>query len=397
MENPINRDPKKRGTLEFDAGGNDQVKIRPQRAPILGILLTCTGVSLENADTTDSTDINDLSVAKLLKRLKVVFNGDAFIDYRGEDAFDHQHIFRSASGPLYTEPDNAQASSGFAASIYIPLMPQRVIGQAFRAMHWPGLAVPTSGFYVEAEFEDGVGGAQDSDEGTAALVGSSAGDTYSFSSDPDWTVSVVHNDIPEHKMIGVRRDQQGNVQRDGDGNIIALPKFPQYAPRIKTFQSEGISDGATPQDLATTIPGQDRVMMLTMREVVGTGPTASVEDLVESFTVAEDDDFLGPVDKVAYREDLYDSYEGVRRSIEGHDAPAGVTPIVFARDGKVGGMVRLSQFRDPNVEVDIGTAPSGSEGRLRFVKHSGVKIGGATTGSRVKATRARAARRKANG
>lgn len=396
MENPINRTPEKKGTLEFAAGGSDQVEIRPQRAPILGIILTCTGVSLDNADTTDSTNVNDLAVAKLLNKVKVVFNGDAYFDARGEDLFDFQHLFRSNSGPLYTAPDNSQASSSFEASIFIPLMPQRLLSQAFRGMHWPGLAVPSSGFYVEAEFEGGRGGANDSDQGTAAFVPGSLSDTYSFSQDPDWDVTVVYNDIPEQKMIAVARDEAGNVKRDGEGNVVAHPKFPELAPRLKTFQSEAISAGATPNDVTTKIPGQDRALMLLMREVVGTGPTSTVEDLVGNITVAEDDDILGPVDKVAYREDIYDSYEGIRRSIEGHDAPAGVTPIVFARDGKLGGAVRLSRLRDPNVEVDVSTAPSGSDARLRFLKYSGVKIAGATTGSRVKGAQAPADRRRRN-
>lgn len=385
-----NVQPERIGTLQFDAGGSDDVTVRPQRAPILGLLLTVSN-SLDNGNTSSPGSQNDLGVAKLLKKITLRFNGTEYVAARGTDLFEHQHPFLSADGPLLTRVDPTVASSDFEGGWFIPLMPQRVLSDPFRKVHWPGLAVPSSGFKLEAEFESERVNSN-SDPGTGALADGGT-DAYSFGSDPDVKVHVLANDMRELKQVGAQLDDQGRPVTDGQGRPVIVPKFPEFAPRIKAFSSEQISSGSTPDDVSTDIPGRDVLMMVTMREIVGSGTTSTVEDLADNLRVGGDDDELPEVDKTAYRQYLIDRYEGVGRTIEGHDAPRGVTPIIFSGDGKLGGALRLAEMNDPTVTADIVNAPSGNDGRLRFVKHSLVKIPGATTGSTVGQDIAEQARR----
>ncbi len=366
-----NKQYERLGTLDFDAGGSDHVTVRPQAAPILGFLITISG-TLANADTADGGTLNDFGVAKLLRNVILDFDGTDFVNARGDDLFTLQYIFKSADGPLLTRPTPGDATSDFEASILIPMMPQRVLGNAFPKVHWPGLAVPQSGFRLETRFEGGTANSN-SDDGTGALLEGGT-DEYSFNA-LDIEVHTVFNDMPRSAMT---RPPQGN------GNGRRVSKFPAYAPRIRTFSSSQIGQGSTPDDFTTPIPGKDALMLLHMRELVGSGTDQTVEDLVDNIRVAHDDDELPEVSKTAYRELIIDQYEGVGRSVDGADAPRGLTYMPFTGDGKLGGILPLSQLNDPTVEVDVVNGPTGDDGRLRFVKYGLVEIDGATAGQPVR-------------
>jgi hypothetical protein len=234
--------------------------------------------------------------------------------------------------------------------------------------HFPGLAVPRSGFRLRAEYEGAAANAN-SDAGTGALA--DGGDhTYSFSTDPDISVEAVYAPMSTAEMM---------KRIEVDGEEREIPRFPLHAPRITTFSSTDY-DGDT-SDFTKEIPGDDRLAHLHIRELEGTGVTQTMEDLVDRIRVEHDDEELRDISKDQLVESVLHDYEGIARGAPAGTDGAGVIDLPFAGDHNAGGALPLDRLSDPQVIMDLVDPPQGGSGRFRMVKYSFVDIAGATTGS----------------
>lgn len=362
------------GTITHQPGREDDLTIRPQQAPVLGLELTIEGQVDSDESGTDHA-LQDFGVSKLLRQVELIFDGKRFVSLRGDDLFTFQLPFLSADGPLLTRPDpTAGAAQDIAANLFIPLMPQRLVSNPFRWVHWPGLAVPSSSFRLQVEFEEAQATAG-SDAGTGAIFDGGGTDNWSFvaGEEPDVQVEIIYNDISLEKMI--------QVATRGDREI-EVAKFPSFAPKIRSFSSQGWDNDR--DDFTVDIPGDEVLAHLHLREMEGSGVDRVMEDMVTRLQVAHDDDEIPGVFKTPFRERIIREYEGVRRGAPPGCDAEGDWHIPFVGQGKIGGALPLDQLNEPTVEVEVVQPPGGGTGTLRGVKYGLVEIENATTGEPVR-------------
>lgn len=330
---------------------------------LTGLLLRITA-TVNFSQNTSRHSAQDFGIAKLLRRVQILRDGEAVVDARGDQLFTFQRMFLSNQGPELNRVDpTAAGDQDISASILIPFQPTGLLSEAFKLCHWPALVRIGQQFDLQVEWEDGVvASSGSSDEGTAALVDGSGDDDVTWTTEPE-----------------VTGFQRYNAKADPVGPNSQI-RWPAFAPRIRAGQVSDRFTAAT-DEIRLELTSQFPILAMHLREARLTGNDQVLEELIDRLEFTHDEDELRETARALVFEDQAQDFQAVGRSLGGSASGTGELFFNYAKDGKVGGVVQPLDLTDPRYVFSTLAPTNNDESRIEAVRFELTQIPGATAGT----------------